>query len=105
MTVKNAQSIRRKIAGLQANPEIQAILARHTFAVAGTVPVILDLNSRSQDYRHRLANQWCEAHATGRWRRRIRERRGHAILDTVSFEFESTADATAFREWLKARGW
>ncbi|MHB2207980.1 hypothetical protein [Methylobacterium sp. CM6257] len=105
MTMKNIQGVRRMIARLQANPEIQAILARHTFAVADAVPMILDLNSRSPDYRHRLANGWCEAQATGRWRRRISERRGHAILDTVSFEFESTADATALREWLKARGW
>jgi len=66
--------------------------------------MILDLNSRSQEYRHRLTNEWCEAHAT-RWRRRISKRKGHAILDTVTFEFESTADAVALREWLKVRGW
>jgi hypothetical protein len=105
MTVKNVHGIRRMIARLQATSEIQAIIARHTFAVVDAVPMILDLNSRSQDYRHRLAFQWCEKHTSGRWRRRISERRGHAILDTVTFEFERMADATALREWLKAREW
>lgn len=105
MAVKNIQSIRRMVARILANPEIQAIIARNAFVVAGTATMILDLNSRSQDYRHRVAFQWCEARATGRWHRRINERRGHAVLDTVTFEFENVADATALREWLKARGW
>ncbi|GJE09493.1 hypothetical protein [Methylobacterium longum] len=105
MAVANVQNIRRLVARLRADQELQAILDRNAFVVAGTATLVLDLNSRSQDYRYRLANQWCEDHATGRWRRRICERRGNAILDTVTFEFESTADATALREWLTTRGW
>lgn len=105
MAVRNIQGIRRMVARIQADPEIQAILARNAFAVAGTAKMILDLNSRAQDFRHRVANQWIEVHAKGRWRRRIRERRGHAVLDTVVFEFEQAADAIALRDWLKARGW
>lgn len=93
------------IARLLGNPEIQMMIARNAFTVAASVPMVLDLNSRSQDYRHRLANQWCEAHATGRWRRRICERRGNAVLDRVIFEFADPADAKALRNWLKARGW
>ncbi|WP_267361252.1 MULTISPECIES: hypothetical protein [unclassified Methylobacterium] len=105
MAGMNVSSIRRMIARLQANLEIQATLASHTFVVAGAVPMILDLNSRSQDYRHRLANEWCEALATGRWRRRICERRGNAVLDTVIFEFDSEADTAALNVWLTMRGW
>jgi len=105
MAVKNIQSIRRMVARMRANPEIQEILARNAFAVAGTATMILNMNRRSEDYRHRVAFQWCEAHAAGRWRRRISERRGNAVLDKVVFEFESTADATALQNWLRARGW
>jgi hypothetical protein len=92
-------------ARLSAHPEIQAIIARNAFTVADAATMILDLNSRSQDYRHRVAFQWCEALANGRWRRRICERTGYAVLDTVVFEFENAADATALRDWLQARGW
>ena len=93
------------IARLRADPEFQAMLARNTFVVAGSVEMILNLNSPSQHYRHDITCQWCEMYATGRWRRRICERRGNAVLDTMIFEFESTADVTAFRDWLKAHGW
>ncbi len=103
MAVKNVQSIHRMVVRMRANQEVQEILARNTFAVADTAMMILDLNSRSQDYRHRAAFQWCEVHASGRWRRRISERRGNAVLDTMTFEFENAADATAVREWLRAR--
>ncbi|MEL6059454.1 hypothetical protein [Methylobacterium sp. DCY52] len=105
MAQMNVQSIRRIVSRMRADQEIQKILARNAFAVAGTATMILDMNSRSQDYRHRLANEWCKAHATGRWRRRICERRGNAVLDTVVFEFEHEANAVALRGWLKARGW
>lgn len=105
MAQMNVQSIRRMVARMRADREVQEILARHTFDAADAVTMVLDLNSRSADFRHRVAFQWCEAHATGRWRRRISERRGHAVLDTVTFEFEQTTDATALRDWLNARGW
>ena len=101
----NVERNRQMIARLRANPEIQAILARNAFVVTEAVTLILDMNSRSQDYRHRVAFQWCEEHTSGRWRRCIRERRGNAVLDTVVFEFEQAADAISLRDWLKARGW
>lgn len=93
------------VARLRADRELQAIIARNAFTVAASVPMILDLNSRSQDLRHRIANQWIEAYAKGRWRRRISERKGNAILDTVIFEFADPAEATVLRDWLAARGW
>ena len=105
MARMNVQSIRRMVSQMWANHEVQEILARNTFAVAGSAPMILDLNARSQDYRHRVAFQWCEEHTSGRWRRCVRERRGNAVLDTVVFEFEQAADAISLRDWLKARGW
>jgi len=105
MVVRNIQSIRLMIARLRADPEFQAMLARNTFVVAGTVSMILDLNSKSQHYRHDITCQWCERYATGLWRRCIRERKGFAVLDTVFFEFENSVDATSFGCWLKARGW
>lgn len=105
MAQMNIQSTRRMVARIQANPEIQEILARNSFAVADAVSMILNMNSRAEDFRHRVAFQWCQARASGRWRRRIRERRGCAVLDTVTFEFENVADAVALREWLTARGW
>ncbi|GJE09478.1 hypothetical protein FOHLNKBM_0502 [Methylobacterium longum] len=92
-------------ARLSTNPEIQAIIARNAFTVTASVPMVLDLNRRYEDYRHRLANQWCEDHATDRWRRRICELRGNAVLDRVIFEFEDAADAAVLHDWLKARGW
>ncbi|MBY0252101.1 MAG: hypothetical protein K2X54_12075 [Methylobacterium organophilum] len=84
---------------------MQAIIARNAFTVADAATMILDLNSKSQDFRHRVAFQWCEALASGRWRRRISERKGNAVRDIVTFEFENEADAVALREWLTARGW
>lgn len=105
MAQMNLQSIRRMVARMRADHEIQEILARNAFEVADTATMILDLNSRSQDFRHRVAHQWCEAHATGRWRRRLCERRGNAVLDTVVFEFADPADALALRAWLATRGW
>jgi hypothetical protein len=105
MAQMNIQSIRRMVDRMRADPKIQAIIARNTFTVAASVPMILNMNCPSEDYRHRVAFQRCEALSNSRWRRRISERKGNAILDTVIFEFESTADATALRGWLKARGW
>lgn len=105
MAIRNIESIRRMIARLRADPEFQAMLARNTFVVAGTVEMILNLNSPSQHRRHDITCQWCETYATGRWRRCIRERKGFAVLDAVIFEFENPADAPVLRRWLKARGW
>ncbi|MGU3386580.1 hypothetical protein ACLBYG_18875 [Methylobacterium sp. D53M] len=105
MAQMNVQSIRRMVAQIRADHEIQEILARNAFMVADTETMILDLNSRSQDCRHRVAFQWCEAHAISPWRRRIRERSGNAVLDRIIFEFEDPADAAALRDWLAARGW
>jgi hypothetical protein len=101
----NVQSIRRMMARIWADPEIQKVLARNAFMVADTATMTLNMNSWAQDYRHCVAFQWCEVHATGHWRRRICERRGNAVLDKVVFEFADPADATAFRKWLRARGW
>ena len=105
MAQMNGQSIRRMVTRMRADHELQEILARNAFAVAGSAAVTLDMNFRSQDHRHRFAFQWCEVHATGRWRRRICERRGYAVLDKAVFEFEHSSDAAALRGWLKARGW
>lgn len=105
MAQMNVQSIRGIVARIRTDRAVQEILARNAFAVAGTATMTFDLNSRSEDFRHRVANQWCEARASGRWRRCIRERRGDAVLDTVDFEFENEGDAAALRFWLKARGW
>lgn len=105
MAQMNVRSIRWMVARMRADYEIQEMLARNAFAVAGTATMILNLNSRSEDFRHRVANQRCEALASGRWRRRICERRGYAVLDAVVFEFENAADAKALRDWLTARGW
>lgn len=105
MARMNVQGIRQMVARMRTDHEIQAIIACNAFAVAGAITMILDLNSRGQDYRHRVAHQWCEENTTSRWRRRICERRGNAVLDKVVFEFESTADAAALQEWLTARGW
>lgn len=105
MPVANVQNIRRMVARLRADQELQAILDRNAFVVADTATLVLDLNSRSQDYRQRVALQLCETHANGRWRRRIYERRGYALLDKVIFEFEHQADTEAFNDWLADRGW
>lgn len=95
----------RMIGRLRASPEIQAILARDDFVVADAVTMILNMNSKSQDFRHRVAFHWCTARVNGRWRRRIVERRGGALLDKAIFEFEHQADADAFDNWLADRGW
>jgi len=105
MAQMNVQSIRRMVARLRSDPHVQAMIARNAFVAVSTATLVLDLNSRAQDFRHRLASEWCEAHATERWRRRISERRLHAALDSVYFEFEDPADAAVFRDWLAARGW
>jgi len=105
MAAVNIHRIRRMIACLRLYPEIQAIIARNDFEVASVVTMTLNLNAPSQNWRHDIACQRCAEYAIGRWRRRICERRGNAVLDTVIFEFESTADVTAFRDWLTARGW
>ncbi len=93
------------LARLRATPEYQAMIARTTFTVADAVTLVLDLNSRSQDFRHRVAFQWCEELAAGPWRRRIIERRGNALFDRMIFEFEAQSDAAAFDKWCTARGW
>ena len=105
MTPAQIPQNRRMVARLRADPGIQAMIARSTFVAAAAVTLVLDLNSRAQDYRHRVAFQWCDARATGRWRRRVVERRGHAVLDRVIFEFEVQSDADACNDWLAARGW
>ncbi|MGH1573889.1 hypothetical protein ACRAWG_28675 [Methylobacterium sp. P31] len=101
----NVQNIRRMVARLWADQELQAILDRNAFVAADAATMILDLNSWSQDYRQRVAFQWCEAYATGRWRRCVCERRGYAMLDKAIFEFEHQADAESFNDWLADHGW
>lgn len=103
MAQMNVQS--RMVARLRSDPHIQAMIARNAFVAVDFVTLVLDLNSRTQDFRHRLTNEWCETHATGRWRRRVCERRGHAVLDRVTFEFADAVDAFALRNWLRGRGW
>lgn len=96
---------RQMLARLRATPEFQAMIARTTFVVAEAVTLILNMNIRTEDFRHGAAFQWREANATARWRRCIIERRGKALFDRVAFEFESQSDAEAFDVWRTARGW
>ena len=105
MTVKNIQGIRRMIARLRANPEFQAMLARNDFQAKGSATMTLDMNRMPDDYRRIVVERWCQGGATRRWRRRVIERRGHALLDKIVIEFEHAADATALGNWLQARGW
>lgn len=105
MVVNNVQSIRRMIAQLRLTPEIQASIAQQELTVIRSALMVLDLNLRSQDYRHRVAAQWCEAMTCGRWRRRVVERHRHARLDRVYFDFEDQDDAAQFCDWLAERGW
>lgn len=105
MTAINDQKSHQMIARLQADPEIRAIMARNDFEAAISELMVLDLNVSTQDHRHRLGRQWCEALAGGRWRRRIVERQRHARLDRVYFDFEDQRDASAFSKWLTEHGW
>ena len=101
----NTQSIRRMLAHLRADPHVQAMVARNDFAAAAVSSKVLDLNSRSQDYQHWVAVQWCEVMSKGRWRRRVVERVRYARLDWVHFEFEFASDRKAFDRWRKIVGW
>jgi hypothetical protein len=88
-----------------ADPGIVAILEKNNFTSADAVTLILDLNNARSDYRRLVAEDWCQKHVTGRWRRRIQERRGMALLDQVIFEFEAAIDAEGLRSLIAAKGW
>ena len=105
MAVRNIQAIRRMVARIRSDPQVQAMIERNNFAAVASTEMILNLNSRSQNDRYHIAAQWCEAKAIGKWRPRIVERVRYARLDRVYFEFEYEADQEAFDDWLAAREW
>ena len=101
----NISNVPHMVARLRADPIVQEMVERNAFEAEAAVDVILDLNEMSDDYRRILVEGWCQTHATGRWCRRVVQRRGHALLDKIVLEFEHVADAIALRGWLMARGW
>lgn len=105
MTPAQIQRNRQMVARLRADPDIQAMIKRNEFDVADAIVLVLDLNNPAKAHRHHITFQWCEKSASRRWRRRIAERRGYAILDRVIFEFEAQSDADACNEWLATLGW
>lgn len=105
MAVRNIRGIRRMVARLRSDPHVQAMLVRNDFQARGSATMTLDMNKMQDDYRRIVVERWCQARASGHWRRCVVERRGHAILDKIIVEFEHAADATALRDWLQARGW
>ena len=101
----NISKVPPMVARLRADPFVQEMISRNTFEVMGFADMVLDMNRMSDDYRRIVVERWCQAHATGRWRRRVIARRGHALMDKIVLEFERAADATVLRRWLTARGW
>lgn len=100
------RNIGKKIAQrMNADPQVQAMRAQYEFEAVVVVGMVLDLNNLRSDYRRIVVEKWCQAHAVGRWRRRVVERRGAAIRDRIVIEFELVADADRLASWLTARCW
>lgn len=102
MTPKSQAHIHQR---LLADPEIQAILSKNDFVPCASVSLIVDLNNAASDYRRIIAEHRCQTQAAGRWRRRVIQRMGSALLDRIDFEFEDADDADRLRLFLLEKGW
>lgn len=87
------------------NAAVQATIRRHAFEVADAISMTIDMNDIGSDLRRVVAEEWCTANATGRWLRRVVERKGEETTDRILFEFERQEDGDVLRDLLVERRW